>query len=52
MDWTENSPVQGEMEYGRQTWEMHANCSQLAALDRYLELQGVASHLSLSRRNM
>jgi hypothetical protein len=52
--WTGPRTVQYEVRWsmGDTTWETHANCSQLAALDRYLELQGVASHLSLSRRNM
>ena len=31
------------------TWEPHANCSKLAALDRYLRLQGVTSHTKLLR---
>ena len=34
---------------GDTTWETHANCSKLAALDRYLELQGVTSHGKLPR---
>jgi hypothetical protein len=35
---------------GDTTWETHANCSQLAALDRYLQLHGVNDHLKLPRR--
>ena len=33
------------------TWETHANCSQLAALDRYLELQGVTRYSLLPKRD-
>jgi hypothetical protein len=36
---------------GDTTWEAHANCDQLAALDRYLELKGVDHHSKLPRRN-
>ena len=36
---------------GDTTWETHANCSQLAALDRYLELQGVMRYSSLPKRD-
>jgi hypothetical protein len=36
---------------GDTTWETHANCNKLAALDRYLELQGARTYLKLSRRN-
>ena len=32
---------------GDTTWEPHANCSKLAALDCYLRLQGVMSHTKL-----
>ncbi len=35
---------------GDTTWESHANCNQLVALDRYLELQGVTNYLKLSHR--
>jgi len=35
---------------GDTTWETHANCDQLAALDRYLELQGVSNHSKLPCR--
>jgi len=51
--WTGPRTVQYEVRWsmGDMTWETHANCSQLAALDRYLELQGVANHLSLSRHD-
>ena len=40
--WTGPKMVQYEVRWSmRDTmWETHANCSQLAALDRYLELQG------------
>jgi hypothetical protein len=34
---------------GDTTWEVHANCNKLAALDRYLELHGVTSHTKLPR---
>jgi hypothetical protein len=36
---------------GDTTWETQANCDQLAALDRYLELRGVDNHAKLPRRN-
>ena len=36
---------------GDTTWETHANCNKLAALDRYLELQGVKTYTKLSRRD-
>ena len=51
--WTGPRTVQYEVRWskGDTTWETHANCSQLAALDRYLELQGVANHLQLPRHN-
>ena len=51
--WTGPRTVQYEVRWsmGDTTWETHTNCSQLAALDRYLELQGVANHLLLSKRN-
>ncbi len=35
---------------GDTTWESHANCNKLAALDRYLELQGARNYMSLSHR--
>jgi hypothetical protein len=35
---------------GDTTWETHTNCDQLAALDRYLELQGVDDYSKLPRR--
>ena len=35
---------------GDTTWEPHANCNKLAALDRYLELHGVATYTKLPRR--
>ena len=34
---------------GDTTWESHASCNELAALDRYLELHGVTSHTKLPR---
>ena len=34
---------------GDTTWETHANCNELAALDRYLEIQGVDGHDRLPR---
>ena len=34
---------------GDTTWEAHASCNNLAALDRYLELHGVATHTDLPR---
>ena len=34
---------------GDTTWEKHASCNELAALDRYLELQGVTDHTDLPR---
>jgi hypothetical protein len=36
---------------GDTTWETHANCNQLAALDRYLELHGIDNHSKLPRRS-
>jgi hypothetical protein len=36
---------------GDTTWETLANCNQLTALDRYLELKGVEDHVDLPRRN-
>jgi hypothetical protein len=36
---------------GNTTWEPHANCNKLAALDRYLEIQGIDNHSKLPRRN-
>ena len=35
---------------GDTTWEKHANCRELVALDRYLELHGVNHHTKLPRR--
>ena len=35
---------------GDTTWETHANCSKLAALDKYLELQGVTRHTLLPKQ--
>jgi hypothetical protein len=35
---------------GDTTWEPHANCDQLAALDRYMELKGVQDYSELQRR--
>jgi hypothetical protein len=34
---------------GDTTWETHASCNKLAALDHYLELRGVTSHTKLPR---
>jgi len=34
---------------GDTTWEPQATCNKLAALDRYLELHGVTSHVKLPR---
>lgn len=34
---------------GDTTWESHASCNKLVALDRYLELHGVTSHAKLPR---
>ncbi len=36
---------------GDMTWESHVNCSNLAALDCYLELQGVTSYIKLPKRD-
>ena len=36
---------------GDTTWESHVNCNKLAALDQYLELQGVTSHIKLPKKN-
>ena len=49
--WTGPRTVEYQVRWslGDTTWESHANCGQLEALDRYLELHGVTSHSKLPR---
>ncbi len=37
---------------GDMTWESHANCNKLAALDRYFELQRAKNYMILSHRDV
>jgi len=50
--WTGPKQVEYQVRWslGDTTWEGHANCNKLAALDSYLEMQGVASWNKLPRR--
>ena len=49
--WVTTKQVEYQVRWslGDTTWEKHANCNQLAALDRYLEVQGVKSWDQLPR---
>lgn len=49
--WSGTKKVEYQVRWslGDTTWETHTNCNKLAALDRYLELHGVTSYLSLPR---
>ena len=51
--WTGPKKVEYQVRWslGDTTWEPHANCNKLAALDRYLELHGVTNYVSLPRIN-
>ena len=51
--WKGPKQVQYQVQWslGDTTWESHVNCNKLAALDRYLELQGVMSHIRLPKKN-
>ncbi|GLB37195.1 putative DNA RNA polymerase [Lyophyllum shimeji] len=50
--WTQDKKLEYEVRWslGDTTWEPHDNCKQLAALDRYLELQGVKRPSQLPKR--
>lgn len=49
--WTGPKRIEYQVRWslGDTTWESHASCNELAALDRYLELHGVTSHTKLPR---
>ncbi|GLB44699.1 putative retrotransposable element tf2 155 kda protein type 1-like [Lyophyllum shimeji] len=51
--WTQNDTLEFEVRWslGDTTWEPYDNCKDLAALDRYLELQGVKRPRQLARRD-
>jgi hypothetical protein len=50
--WTKDRRLEYEVRWtgGDTTWEPHAECKNLEALDRYLELQGVARPSQLAKR--
>lgn len=50
--WTPDGHLEYEIRWsgGDTTWEPHAECKDLEALDRYLELQGVKRPSQLSKR--
>jgi len=50
--WTKDNKLEYEIRWslGDTTWEPHANCKELEALERYLELQGVKRPAALARR--
>ena len=49
--WVEPNKLKYQVRWslGDTTWEPHKSCNELAALDRYLELQGVKRHTKLSK---
>lgn len=50
--WTEDNKLEFEVRWslGDTTWEPYEGCKKLAALDRYLEVQGVKRPTSLPKR--
>ena len=50
--WTGPKKIEYQVRWslGDTTWEPHNACKDLEALDRYLQLHGVISHLRLSRK--
>ncbi|KAG6870499.1 hypothetical protein C0992_013224, partial [Termitomyces sp. T32_za158] len=50
--WTQSGNLEFEVRWsmGDTTWEPLENCKSLAAMDRYLELQGVKRPRQLARR--
>jgi len=50
--WTGPNQVEYQVRWsmGDTTWEPHTNCNKLAALDRYLEIQGTKQWKKLPRR--